>query len=103
MPAYLLSDVGRYVNWKDNHLVSAGEANCVKNLGTSPREVMVGLDSFSPKVFNGKSDRLSLRILVRMGTTKAGTSCGREDESEGVRLYFDGAAQPTLVEATLAR
>jgi hypothetical protein len=89
--------------YKNGELISAGETPCVKNLDTNPREVIVALGSFPPRAFNGTSEQLSLRVLARMGTTEAGASCGEKDESPGVRLYFDAAAQPAMIEITLAR
>ena len=82
--------------YKNNTLVGSGETYCVQNVTRNPSyavEVTVDLAPFSPVDFNGTSDVLTLKVLTRIGTNGAGTSCGGHGNAVGLRLYFDAASR----------
>ena len=82
--------------WKNGvELVGAGETACVQGLVRDPaaaREARVPLNVFSPVVFDGETDVLSLRVSARIGTGCPGTG---HASATGLRLYFDSTRTPS--------
>jgi uncharacterized delta-60 repeat protein len=83
--------------YKNTSLVAADETYCIDGVTRNPglaREVTVMFGPFSPAVFNGATDRLSLKVLTRIGTNGAGGFCGGHSNAGGLRLYFDAVSRP---------
>ncbi len=89
--------------YKNGALVTAGETYCIQGLTRNPslaKEVSISLAPFSPTLFDGTNDALSLRIFARIGTNGAGAFCGGHRNATGLRLYFDASHRPSRFTAT---
>jgi hypothetical protein len=78
--------------YKNGVLIVVGESDCITNVTRNEaqaKEVIVPFTPFIPANFNGTTDGLSIKILVRVGTNGAGTFCGGHSNAVGARLYFD--------------
>ncbi|HKB39383.1 MAG TPA: kelch repeat-containing protein [Gemmataceae bacterium] len=89
---------------KNGILVASGAARCLTGITTNPalaKEVTVLLDPFPSVEFNGTTDTLSLKLLTRIGTNPDDTKCtgpgGSHNSAAGLRMYFDGASNPSQV------
>jgi uncharacterized repeat protein (TIGR01451 family) len=84
--------------WKNGvELLAAGETPCVDGIVREParaRETTVALDVFTPLIFDGTTDVLSLRALTRIGTGCSGSNHG---STLGLRLYYDGLSRPSRI------
>jgi hypothetical protein len=83
--------------YKNDALVVSGEVYCIEGITRNPnlaKEVIVAFAPFSPVVFNGTTDELSLKVLTRIGTNGAGGFCGGHSNAVGLRLYFDADSRP---------
>jgi hypothetical protein len=87
--------------YKNNLLITSGEVYCIKGLSVSSasgKKVTLFFDPFPFVDFNG-TETLSLKVLARIGTDGAGTSCGARSTAKGLRLYFDAATRPSRFDA----
>jgi hypothetical protein len=89
--------------WKNNVLVTAGEAygitGITRNLDLA-KEVMVSFPSFA-RVTITSTDVASLRILTRIGTNGAGGFLGGHSNAVGLRVYFDALSRCSKFDAEL--
>jgi hypothetical protein len=95
----------RAVVYKDGVLLASGETYLIKGVTRNPDKAMkvtVSFGSFSPVDFDGTTDRLSLKILARIGTDGHGNFGGGHSSAVGLRLYFDAVSRPAMLAASIA-
>lgn len=88
---------------KNGSVVATGQTLCIQGITRNPslaKDVPVTVGEFTATAFNGTSDVLAFKVLVRNGTNGAGASCGGHTNSTGIRLYFDAASRPSRFDAT---
>jgi hypothetical protein len=89
--------------YKNSTLVTSGETYCIEGVTRNAnlaKEAIVEFAPFSPVGFNGTTDRLSLKVLTRIGTNSASGFCGGHSNATGLRLYFDAVSRPSKLGAT---
>ncbi|HLB47693.1 MAG TPA: hypothetical protein VJL59_11860, partial [Anaerolineales bacterium] len=78
--------------YRNSELVASGESHCIIGVTRNPdqaTEVFIPFAAINPATFDGVTDSLTLKILVRIGTDGTGALCGGHSNAVGVRLYFD--------------
>jgi len=78
-------------------LISSGQTLCITDVTrneTQAKETVVSFGSFNSTSMNGTTDRLSVKILTRVGTNTSGALCGGHSNAMGLRLYFDSTIRP---------
>jgi hypothetical protein len=97
------ADVRVEVRKNGSALVGAGETYCVQGLtrnASSAKDVPVTFPTTTATAFNGSSDQLSMKVLVRIGTNGSGVFCGGHASATGIRLYFDASSAASQFSAT---
>src|SRR5262249_53383010 len=83
--------------YKNATLVAGSETYCIPGVTRNAdlaKQVTLQLPAFSPATF-GDADKLSVKILTRIGTNGAGALCGGHSSAVGLRLYFDSSSRPS--------
>jgi len=81
----------------NGNLISSGQNLCVTGITRNQslaKLVTIPFGELSQTNFNS-GDTLSLKVLTRIGTNADGTKCAGHNNATGLRMYYDGAANPS--------
>lgn len=88
--------------------VAQGLTRCITGITRNPsfaKKAVVQWGPLAPLPMSSR-DTLAIRISTRVGTTEAGAKCagpgGSHTSAVGLRLYYDGSAQPSGFGAAIA-
>jgi predicted AlkP superfamily pyrophosphatase or phosphodiesterase len=91
--------------YKNGEKIGEGLVRCVTGLTRDPgraKEVVVVPTLGSAQTFNGDSDKLSVKLLTRIGTNQDDTKCpGGHASAVGLRAYFDAVGRASRLDAGL--
>jgi hypothetical protein len=82
--------------YRNGVLATAGESDCISGVtrnADQAKEVVITFAAFAPVNFDGVTDGLTLKVMVRIGTDGAGALCGGHSNAAGARLYFDAVSR----------
>jgi hypothetical protein len=85
--------------YRNGVLLTAGESNCITGVtrnAEQAKEVAIAFAAFAPVNFDGVTDGLTLKVMVRIGTDGAGAFCGGHSNAVGARLYFDAVSRAAM-------
>lgn len=91
--------------YKNGEKIGEGLVRCITGLTRDPgraKEVVVVPTLGSAQAFNGDTDRLSVKLLTRIGTNPDETKCaGGHASAAGLRAYFDAVGRASRLDAGL--
>jgi hypothetical protein len=91
--------------YKNSEKIAEGLVRCITGLTRDPgraKEVVVVPTLGSAQTFNGDTDKLSVKLLTRIGTNPDDTKCpGGHASAVGLRAYFDAVGRASRLDAEL--
>ena len=89
--------------YKNSEKIAEGLVRCITGLTRDPgraKEVVVVPTLGSAQTFNGDTDKLSVKLLTRIGTNPDDTKCaGSHASAVGLRAYFDAVGRASRLDA----
>jgi hypothetical protein len=89
--------------YKNDFLVGDGLTRCITGITRSvgaAKEVVVALGLSSPATVVA-GDKLSIKLLTRIGTEPADTRCAGHSNTVGLRFYYDATARDSRFSAAI--
>ncbi|MGB7540270.1 MAG: sialidase family protein [Anaerolineales bacterium] len=80
--------------YRNEAMFGYGEYYCITGVvrnSDQAQEVLIPINAFSATLFNGETDVLSVKIMVRIGTNGSGSFCGGHSSATGARMYFNAS------------
>jgi hypothetical protein len=91
--------------YKNGEKIAEGLVRCITGLTRDPgraKEVVIVPTLGSAPTFNGDTDKLSVKLLTRIGTNPDETKCpGGHASVMGLRAYFDAVGRASRLDAGL--